>query len=285
MNVIFNAISLEEFRKISDVEVAHTALNILQTMHEGTKPVKINKLQQLTSRIESIKMAEYETFDDFCTKLNDIVNSTFNLVEVYEEPKIVRKILRFLTEEFMPQVTAIIESKDVDTILVDELVGSLQTYEYDLPKTSKSKSMALKSIDDVDENVFDYEISSIENAYLAKQFRNFLKKNNKMVRNKNFADHKNVKKNEQPKGNPSEKLNFNKDKVGQSSSNSLGQQFFGCQGYGHVKAKCPTYLRSKGKAITVTLNDDEGSDYESDSDQEGTFMTFTTTIVVDESIE
>ena len=65
MNVIFNAISLEEFRKISDVEVAHTALNILQTMHEGTKPVKINKLQQLTSRIKSIKMAEDETFDEF----------------------------------------------------------------------------------------------------------------------------------------------------------------------------------------------------------------------------
>ena len=64
MNVIFNAISLE-VRKISNVEVAHTALNILQTMHEGTKPVKINKLQQLTSRIKSIKMAEDETFDEF----------------------------------------------------------------------------------------------------------------------------------------------------------------------------------------------------------------------------
>ena len=37
--------------------------------------------------------------------------------------------------------------------------------------------------------------------------------------------------------------------------------------------------------MTVTLNNDEGSDYESNSDQEGTFMTFTATIVVDESIE
>ena len=63
--MIFNAISLEEFRKISNVEVAHTTLNILQTMHEGTKPVKINKLQQLTSRIKSIKMAEDETFGEF----------------------------------------------------------------------------------------------------------------------------------------------------------------------------------------------------------------------------
>ena len=44
MNAIFNAISMEEFKRISNVEVAHIAWNILQTMHEGTKVVKINKL-------------------------------------------------------------------------------------------------------------------------------------------------------------------------------------------------------------------------------------------------
>ena len=33
-------------------------------------------------------MAEDETFNEFYTKLNDIVNSAFNLVEVYEEHKI-----------------------------------------------------------------------------------------------------------------------------------------------------------------------------------------------------
>ena len=47
-------------------------------------------------------------------------------------------------------MTAITESKDVDSIIVDELVGSLQSYELDLPKISKSKSMALKSVDDVE---------------------------------------------------------------------------------------------------------------------------------------
>ena len=44
MNVIFNAVSMEEFKRISNVEVAHTAWNILQIVHEGTKVVKINKL-------------------------------------------------------------------------------------------------------------------------------------------------------------------------------------------------------------------------------------------------
>ena len=125
----------------------------------------------------------------------------FNLGEVYEEPTIVRKILRSFTKDFRPKVTAITESKDVDTIRVNELlVGSLQTYEFDLPKINKSKSMVLKSVDDVDDNAFDDEISSTKISYLAKQFRNFLKNNNKIARNKNFADHNNVKKNDQPIG-------------------------------------------------------------------------------------
>ena len=45
MNAIFNAVSMEEFKRISNVEIAYTAWNILQTVHEGTKAVKINKLQ------------------------------------------------------------------------------------------------------------------------------------------------------------------------------------------------------------------------------------------------
>ena len=40
------------------VEVAHTAWNILQTVHKGTTAVKINKLQQLTTRFKSIRCWE-----------------------------------------------------------------------------------------------------------------------------------------------------------------------------------------------------------------------------------
>ena len=112
-------------------------------------------------------MSDDESFDKFYAKLKDIVNSTFNLGEVYDQPKIVRKIFRSLIEDFIPKVIAIIESKDVDSIHVDELVGSLQSYESNLPKSNKSKSMALKSIDDVDDCGFDDELSSTEIAYLA----------------------------------------------------------------------------------------------------------------------
>ena len=138
-------------------------------------------------------------------------------------------------------MTTITESKDVNSIPVDELVGSLQSYELDLPKTNKSKSIVLKLVNDVDGNGFDDELSVTDIAYLAKNFRNFLRNNNKRTRGKNNAEPKNFKRNKPTKVNNTNKP---REKVGQTSNNSIGQQCFACQGYGHVKSKCPTFLRS-----------------------------------------
>ena len=139
-------------------------------------------------------MFDDESFDEFYAKLNDIVNSAYNLGEIYDQPKIVRKILRSLTENFKPKVTAITKSKDVDSISVDELVGSLQSYELDLPKTTKSKAMTLKSVDDVECGDFDDELSATKIAYLAKNFRNFLRNNNRKARGTNTAEPRNFRK-------------------------------------------------------------------------------------------
>ena len=43
-------------------------------------------------------------------------------------------------------------------------------------------------------------------------------------------------------------------------------------------------MKLKGKAMAVTLNDDEVFDHESGSENDGNFITFTATAVVDESI-
>ena len=88
-------------------------------------------------------MSDDESFDEFYAKHNDIVNSAYNLDEIYDQPKIFRKILRSLTENFRSKVTAITESKDVDSIPVDELVGSLQSYELDLRMWTPSLLMNL----------------------------------------------------------------------------------------------------------------------------------------------
>ena len=51
-----------------------------------------------------------------------------------------------------------------------------------------------------------------------------------------------------------------------------------------MKSECPTYLKSKGKAMAVTLSDNEVFDDESGCDEDGNFIAFTATVVVNESV-
>ena len=92
--------------------------------------------------------------------------------EKTEDSKIARKILRSLPESFRAKVTAIEESKNLDDIKVQELIGSFQTYELSFPNQRKSKSLALKIINervDVHDSSDDDAVEK-DVVYLAKNF-------------------------------------------------------------------------------------------------------------------
>ena len=125
LNALFSDVTNEEFKKISSTDNAKEAWTILQNTQEGTKAVKNSKLQRLTTSFKEIRIDKDESFNEFYAKLQDIVNSTFNLGEQISEPKIVRKILRSLPERFHAKITTIEESKDLDSIPLTELIGNL----------------------------------------------------------------------------------------------------------------------------------------------------------------
>ena len=143
---------------------------ILETTYEGTKKVKDTKLQMLTTKFEELKMGDDEAFDSFYGKLNEIVIAKINLGEEIEDSKMVRKILRSLPENFRAKVTAIEESKDLDEIKIQELIGSLQTYELRLPSHKSSKSLAIKTITKRMDDSFEEDNVEREVAFLAKKF-------------------------------------------------------------------------------------------------------------------
>ena len=71
--------------------------------------------------------------------------------------------------------------------------------------------MALKSVDDVEVGGFDDELSTTKIAYLAKNFKNFLKNNNRKPRGTNTAEPINFRKNDPTKVNNNDKP---REKVG-----------------------------------------------------------------------
>ena len=141
--------------------------------------------------------------------------------------------------------------------------------------------MTLKLVDNVEVGGFDDKLSATEIAYLFKNFRNFLRNNNRKARGMNTAEPRNFRKNDPTKVNNNDKP---REKVVQSLNNSMGSQWFGCQGYGHMKFECLAYLKSKSKAMAVTLSDGEVSDDELECDEDGNFIAFTATAVMNESI-
>ena len=132
----------------------------------------------LTTRFEELKMGDDESFDSFYRKLNEIVIAKLNLREKIEDAKVVRKILRSLLESFRAKVIAIEESKDLDEIKIQELIGSLQTYELWLPSHKTSKSLTLKTIIKRMGDPFEEDDVEKEVAFLAKNFWKFLKMKN-----------------------------------------------------------------------------------------------------------
>ena len=156
----------------------------------------------------------------------------------------VRKIHRSLPKSFQAKVTTIKESKDLDDIKVQELIGSLQTYELSLPSQRKSKSLALKTINEKVEahDSSDEDVVNKDVAYLVKNFRKFLK----FMKNGNFAEKGKIPSFEK------DKKDF-KRRDGKDSQSSQGITCIECNEHGHFKKECPNYLKAKGKVYATTL--------------------------------
>jgi hypothetical protein len=127
LHALCQALSSSEFARISKCESSQEAWKILETTYEGTKLVKSAKLQMLILKFEEIKMLDDETFGEFYTKINDLRNSMVSLGKRVSDVKLIKKIIRSLPEHFRIKVTTIEESKDMYSMKIEELVGSLQT--------------------------------------------------------------------------------------------------------------------------------------------------------------
>ena len=226
-------------------------------------------------------MEEDESFDELYVNLKDIVNSAFNLGETIPEPKIVRKMLRFLLERFHAKITAIEESKNINQIPLTELVGKLQTYKLGLTrigKSSKGKSIALKAKSSNTDESSNDEDSKMK-SYITRQFKKFMKNAN----GKGFDK-------DRKQSNSSQLKNQDKGKKdardGSQDIVPSGPKYFGCQGFGYMKQECPTNLKTigKSKALATTLSDTEPKD-DSNNEDNGILNAFTATVNPTEGID
>ncbi|KAK2421589.1 gag-protease polyprotein [Trifolium repens] len=251
LNAIFNGVDKNMFRLIKQCTVAKDAWDILKVTHEGTTKVKSSRLQLLTSKFESLRMKEEETIYDFHMNVLDLANSFDSLGEKLSDEKLVRKILRSLPKRFNMKVTAIEEAQDISSMKVEELVGSLQTFEMNLSEQTekKSKGIAFKSSADHEEEDYDLdEDFSNDLALIGRQFNKLLRKMDRRPK-KNYT---NIQTDTNKQGSTSSKA-----KTDEKPSQGKGVQCHECEGYGHIRTECGTYLKKQKKGLAVSWSDEE----------------------------
>ncbi|CAL2275722.1 unnamed protein product [Prunus armeniaca] len=191
--------------------------------------------------------------------------------------RVVKKILRSLPQRFQPKITAIEEIRDLNTLKVQELIGSIQTYEMKHLPPKKSKNVAFKVVNEEDDGHSNEDCSDEELTILTRRFMNFLKNQDPRSRDSKGINSKNRFVNYTDGGSKFRRLNERKnprEKV----------KCFECEGYGHISSECANTLKKQkdgnNKAMHTTW-----SDSESECENDEKTVALITTVSLDESRE
>ncbi|XP_022880910.1 uncharacterized protein LOC111398209 [Olea europaea var. sylvestris] len=133
------------FEKVVSTTKAKEVWEILENNFKGFEKVKKVCLQVLRGEFKSVHMKEFESVFDYFTRVSSIVNYMKRYGENIEESLVVEKILRSLDSKLEFVSIAIEESNDMDTMTLDQLMGSLQAYEERLKKKGEPVAQELQT--------------------------------------------------------------------------------------------------------------------------------------------
>ncbi|GAV80780.1 zf-CCHC domain-containing protein/UBN2 domain-containing protein [Cephalotus follicularis] len=188
------------------------------------------------------------------TRFINITNTLQALDKKHTNSEMVRKILRYLPRVWMPKVMAIKEAKYLNTLPLEDVLGSLMTHELSIKKKDddeekekrKKKVVALKS----SKNEESEDDSDEELALIIRKFTRFL------ANKKKFG------------GKPYKKTHPQKGETSKLEENIC----FECNKPGHFKSDCPRLKKKeqikKKKALLATWENSDDSSSNEETQEE-----------------
>ena len=98
-----------------------------------------SRIELLISKFENLRMEETKTIKKYHTRVSDISNESFILGEKIPTEKLIQKVLRTLPKRFSYKAATIGEVKNLETMKLEELIGSLYTFELELEEDNKQR--------------------------------------------------------------------------------------------------------------------------------------------------
>ncbi|KAG6516650.1 hypothetical protein ZIOFF_027119 [Zingiber officinale] len=127
--LLYRAVDESGFEKIANAKSSKVAWDTLEKTNKGDEQLKQVRLQTLRGDLENMRMKESESISEFITRVETVVNKLNQNGENLSSNRVIEKILRSLTDNFENIVCAIEESKDLSTLTLEELTGSLEAHE------------------------------------------------------------------------------------------------------------------------------------------------------------
>ncbi|GAV85730.1 UBN2 domain-containing protein, partial [Cephalotus follicularis] len=149
-HVLFCAVGPNEFNRISSCDSAKEMWDLLEVTYEGTNQVKESKISMLVHEYELFVMYDNECISDMFYRFTTIINSLKNLGKSYPNHEL--------------------EAKDLSTIPLEQLLGSLMTHEttmknHENVEVKKKKSIAFKASKEDSESDEDGDVALITSQF------------------------------------------------------------------------------------------------------------------------
>lgn len=141
--VIYQGIPEDMLLYLAEKETAKEAWDAIRTMCLGADRVKKARIQTLKTEFESMSMKDTEQIDELCMKLNGLVTNIRTLGEEVEESYVVKKLLRAVPDKFLQIVLTIKQFGNLESMSVEETLGSLKAHEERLKGQSKNNDNQL----------------------------------------------------------------------------------------------------------------------------------------------
>ena len=173
---------MDEYNKVSSCISAKEIWDKLEVTHEGTTQVKDDNINMLVHDYELFNMEPNESLTSMYSRFSVNTNALNLLGKIYSNEDKIRKILRVLPKKWRPKVTAIQEAKNLKTLSMDELLGSLKTHDKELQreeeeeKANPKKIFALKNIQSEVNDENDTMSGDEDMTLLSRKFLKFLAK-------------------------------------------------------------------------------------------------------------
>ncbi|RVW91533.1 hypothetical protein CK203_046194 [Vitis vinifera] len=128
-NYLFQALDRSILETILNKKTTKDIWDSMKQKFQGTTRVKRGNLQALRKEFKILHMKSGETVNEYFSRTLTIANKMKFNGEDKGNTVVVEKILRSMTSKFDYVVCSIEESKDLDTLTIDELQSSLLVHE------------------------------------------------------------------------------------------------------------------------------------------------------------